>query len=121
MDGRLRHSFDYVHEFHDKKKHIPYRPKHRGNLTITYSAPYGLEPSLSGEFYGVRYVDTEENSETLSSYFLWKPRISKSFGARASASAFLSAEFYVGQDRYQIWRGYGLPDQTVDFGLTLKF
>jgi hypothetical protein len=76
MEGRVRQSFEYIHEFHDQEEHIPYRPKDRGSLTITYLAPFGLEPSLSGEFYGTRYVDTN-GEETLSEYVLWKPRISK--------------------------------------------
>ncbi len=118
VDGKVKHSFEYVHEEHDEE--IPYRPKDRGNSTITFFVPFGIELSLSGEFYGSRHVDTDESSEeTLSSYFLWKPRISKTFGKYASL--FVMAEFYVGQDDYQIWKGYGLPDQTVDFGLTLKF
>ncbi len=118
MNGRIKQSFEYVHEEHDEE--IPYRPEDRGNSTITFFVPFGLELSLSGEFRGARHVDTDESSdETLSSYFLLKPRISKTFGKYASV--FVMAELYFGDDDYQIWEGYGLPDQTVDFGLTLKF
>ena len=124
MDGRIKQSFEYVHEEHDEE--IPYRPKDSGTSTVTFFAPFGLELSLSGEFYGTRYVGADgtndangNGEEALSSYFLWKPRISRTFGKYASL--FVMAEFYVGQDDYQIWKGYGLPDQTVDFGLTLKF
>jgi hypothetical protein len=118
IGGRVKQSFEYIHEFHDQKEFIPYRPRDRGRLTITYFAPFGLEPSLSGEFYGTRYVDAS-GKETLSGYFLWKPRISKTFGKYASV--FLAAEFYAGRDEYQVWEGYKLPSQIVDFGLTLKF
>jgi len=128
MDGRVKQNFEYIHESHHLvtrnaspvtgEEHIPYRPRDRGSLTITYFAPFGLEPSISAEFYGTRYVDTS-GKETLSSYALWKPRLSKTFGKYASV--FLAAEIYSGQDEYQLWRGYKLPDQIVDFGLTLKF
>lgn len=120
LDGQVKQSLEYVHEEHDED--IPYRPTDRGVLTVTVFAPHGLELSLSGEFHGVRHVDavlTENSEETLSSYFLIKPRISKTFGQYASF--FLTAGFYVGDDDYQIWKGYGLPNQTVDLGLTLKF
>jgi hypothetical protein len=118
IDGRVKQSFEYIHEFHDQKEYIPYRPRDRGGLTITYFAPFGLEPSLSGEFCGTRYVDTS-GKNTLSGYSLWKPRISKTFGKYVSV--FLAAEFYVGRDDYQIWRGYELPSQIVDFGLKLVY
>lgn len=120
LNGQVKQSFEYVHEEHDED--IPYRPRDRGVLTVTVFAPRGVELSLSGEFHGERHVDavsTENDEETLSSYFLIKPRISKTFGKYASF--FLTAGFYVGDDDYQIWKGYGLPDQTVDLGLTLKF
>ncbi len=121
MGGRIEQSLEYVHEEHDED--IPYRPKDKGVLTVTVFAPHELELSLSGEFHGVRYVDVDEatgsGGETLSSYFLLRPGISRTFGKYASL--FLMAEFYVGQDDYQVWERYGLPDQTVDFGLTLKF
>jgi hypothetical protein len=118
MDNRLKPSFEYTHESHDDQK-IPYRPQDRGALTVKYLAPYGLEPSLSGEFYGTRYTKEGTDGDSLSGYFLWKPRISKTFGRYASV--FLSAAIYTGEDDYQLWKGYQLPRQTVDFGLTLKF
>jgi len=123
MDGRVKQNFEYIHESSPgltggQIEYIPYRPKDKGSLNITYFAPFGLEPSLSGEFYGTRYVDTN-GEETLSSYSLLRPRISKTFGRYASV--FLAAEIYFGQDDYQLWKGYELPDQIVDFGLTLKF
>jgi hypothetical protein len=119
LDGRIKQSLEFIHEEHDQE--IPYRPNDRGLLDVTCLAPFGLELSLSGEFCGVRYVSADggDEAETLSSYFLWKPRISRTFGKYATV--FLMAEFYVGQDDYQVWKGYELPDQTVDFGLTLKF
>jgi outer membrane cobalamin receptor len=117
--GRMEQSLEYIHEEHDQE--IPYRPEDRGRLTVTCFAPLELELSVSGEFYGTRYVDVKDGdeTETLSSYFLWKTRVSRTFGKYASL--FVMAEFHVGQDDYQVWRGYGLPDQTIDFGLTLKF
>jgi hypothetical protein len=118
MDNKLKPSFEYIHESHDDQK-IPYRPQDRGALTLKYLAPYGLEPSLSGEFYGIRYTKGGTDGDSLSGYFLWKPRISKTFGKYASV--FLSAGISTGEDDYQLWRGYELPGQIVDFGLTLKF
>lgn len=116
MDGRFKHSFEYIHEFHDRR--IPYRPKNKGNLTVTYLAPFGLEPSLSCEFYGVRNVD-KENDKSLSSYFLFRPWISRDFGK--NVNVFLTAAIYTGEDEYQIWEDYKLPEITADFGLKLKF
>ena len=117
LGGRVKHSLEYIHESHDQEKHIPYRPMDRGSLSVTYSAPFGLEVSLSGKFCGIRYVG--RNDETLSQYSLWEPRISKTFGKHATV--FLAAAFYAGRDDYQIWRKYGLPRRMVDFGLTLRF
>jgi hypothetical protein len=119
MDERLKSVVDYIHEFHDSGERIPYRPQDRGSLSIIYYAPFGFELSLSGEFNGIRYVRVEEESETLSSYFILSPRISKDFSRYASL--FLSAGFYIGEDDYQVWDGYKLPSQTIDFGLKLKF
>ncbi len=118
MDSKLKPSFEYTHESHDGQK-IPYRPRDMGALTLKYLAPFGLEPSLSGEFYGPRYTKGGTDGDSLSGYFLWRPRISKAFGKYASV--FLSAGIYTGEDNYQLWKGYELPSQVVDFGLTLKF
>lgn len=117
LGGRVKHSLEYIHEFHDQEENIPYWPKDRGSFSMTYSAPFGLEASLSGKFFGTVYVG--KNGESLSRYSLWEPRISKMFGEHASV--FLVAAFYAGRDDYQIWRKYGLPRRMVDFGLTLRF
>ena len=115
LDKRLKQNFEYVHEFPDEN--ILYRPKDKGVLNITYFASYDFDLSLSAEFYGLRYIN--EKDATLPGYFLWKPKISKSFGKNAKAS--LEFKFYTGKDGYQEWNGYSLPKNTVDFGLTVKF
>ena len=117
LNGRLKHSLEYIHESNDQDGHIPYRPMDKGIMSITYLAPFGVEVSLAGKFCGTRYVGI--NDETLDKYSLWEPRISKTFGERASA--FLSATFYAGSDEYQVWRKYGLPRRMLDFGLTLRY
>ena len=122
LDGLLEGSLEYIHEEHDQD--ITYRPKDRGRLNVTLLAPLEIELSLSGDFYGIRYTALDESGdgiseESLSSYFLLKPRISRAFGKYASV--FLMGAFCIGDDDHQIWEGYGLPDQTIDFGLTLKF
>ncbi len=118
IDDKLKQSIEYTHESDDQEEHIPYRSKDKGSFALTYYAPVGLELSLVAEFHGTRYVDTVDD-KTLSSYFLLKPRVSKTFGRYASV--FLGAEFCVGKDDYQIWEDYILPSQIVDFGLTLRF
>ena len=115
LNELLKQSFEYVHEFPDEN--ILYRPKDKGALKLTYFAPQDFELSLSAEFYGTRYVN--EKDETLPSYFLWKPKISKPFNKNTEAS--LTFEFYTGKKDYQVWNGYGLPKSTVDFGLMIKF
>lgn len=115
LDERLKQNFEYVHEFPDEN--ILYRPKDKGVLNITYFASYDFELSLSAEFYGLRYIN--EKDATLPGYFLWMPKISKSFGKTAKAS--LEFKFYTGKDDYQEWNRYSLPKNTVDFGLTVKF
>jgi hypothetical protein len=115
LDERLKQNFEYVHEFPDEN--ILYRPKDKGVLNITYFASYDFELSLSAEFYGLRYIN--EKDAALPGYFLWKPKISKSFGKNAKVS--LEFKFYTGKDDYQEWNGYSLPKNTVDFGLTVKF
>jgi hypothetical protein len=116
-NGRLKHSLEYVRESNNQDEQIPYRPKDSGRLSLTYSAPYGLEFSLAGKFCGTRYVG--RGDETLSRYSLLEPRISKTFGRYTSV--FISAAFYAGLDDYQIWRLYELPRRTVDFGLTIRY
>lgn len=115
LDERLKQKFEYVHEFHDEN--ILYRPKDKGVLTISYLVPHDFELSLLAEFYGMRYVNQEDTS--LSDYFLWKPKISRSFGKNADVS--LTFEFYTGKDDYQVWKGYSLPQNTVDLGLVIRF
>lgn len=123
MDGKIEHILEYTHEEHDQN--IPYRANDSAYTAISLFAPLGIELSLSGEFYGARYVKIDEadgdgeDMETLSSFFLLKPRISKTFGKYLTL--FVMAELFIGDGDYQIWKGYKLPDQTVDFGLTLKF
>jgi hypothetical protein len=62
-------------------------------------------------------VNQEDTS--LSDYFLWKPKVSKSFSKNAEAS--LTFGFYTGKDDYQVWKGYSLPKNTVDLGLVIRF
>ena len=73
--------------------------------------------SIAGDVYGKRKVDTKD-SDPLSLYFLLRPGISKTFGKHASV--FVKSEIHVGKDEYQVWKGYELPERTVDFGLTVK-
>ncbi|MBD3182012.1 hypothetical protein GF312_06960 [Candidatus Poribacteria bacterium] len=117
---RLKHNVEYIQEFHQQENdiNIPYRPNNKGLLGFTYEAPLGLEFSVDGEFWGIRYTELN-GEETLPGYFLVKPGISKSFGKYAKV--FASSQFYFGEDKYQIWKEYGLPDWMIDLGLVLKF
>lgn len=117
FQDRLMQRVDYVHEIQNEDELILYRPKDKGIFSVEYSTPYELNLSLSAEFYGTRYVN--KAGKKLSSYMLWKPRISKSFNKNAEAS--LVFGFYVGKDDYQIWDGYKLPKTTVDLGVTARF
>lgn len=116
LEGKLKQNLQYIYESHDVK--IPYRPKNKGNIVLTYLAPYDIEPSIAVEFYSRRYVGSDSD-ESLSNYTLWKPKISKAFGKYASA--FISAGIYSGKDKYQVWNDYELPSFIMDFGASLRF
>ena len=117
LNDQLKQSIDYVHEIQNKDEFILYRPKDKGVFAIEYMAPYELKLALSAELYGTRYIN--KAGKKLSSYMLWKPKITKSFNKNAEAS--LALEFYGGKDDYQIWNGYKLPKNTVDLGVTVRF
>jgi hypothetical protein len=116
LDGRLKQSIEYVHEFYGKDKYVPYRPENKGLLNITYLAGNELEFSLLAELFGIRRISDDEN---LPRYLLWKPKVSKSFWKNAEAS--ISLGLYTGSGDYQILKGYALPKQTLDFGLSVRF
>jgi len=116
LNDKLKQSIEYVHEFYDQDEYVPYRPENKGVLSIAYLATNELELSLIGELYGPRQIN---ENEKLPRYFLWKPKITKSFGKNAEAS--LALEFYAGSGDYEILKGYALPKQTMDIGLTIRF
>ncbi|HGJ65361.1 TPA: hypothetical protein ENS27_08235 [bacterium] len=116
LDGRLKQSIEYVHEFYGKDKYVPYRPENKGLLNITYLAGNELEFSLVAELFGIRRIGDDEN---LPRYLLWSPKVSKSFWK--NAEAFISLGLYAGSGDYQILKGYALPKQTLDFGLSVRF
>lgn len=131
ISNQLKNDFHFIHESYNVK--IPYRSRNRGTITLTYFAPSDFELSLSAEFFSRRYTkeDTNdlntdvpyENTTTddgsLPSYILWKPKITKKFGKYTSA--FLTLGLYTGSEKYEIWKGYELPKQTVDVGVKFKF
>lgn len=117
LNGKFNNKMEYIHEFHDKEDQIFYRSRDKGSIIIAYLIGSYTDVSLTAEFNGPRYINSE--GDELPSYFMLKPKISRSFGKNAVAS--LQLGLYFSDDKLQLWREYNIPNRTVDFGLTLKF
>jgi len=110
-----------VHFTHEIQKpqsgeHIPYRPSDRLTLGISYLMANELQLDFEGELYGKRYID-KAKEDSLPAYFLWKPKVSRTFGKYTTA--FISAQFSSRQ--YELLKGYELPRYVTDFGVSVKF
>lgn len=120
----LNASTQFTHEFQEPQdnKHILYRPEDTLSLSLSYSTPKGFRFDITGEAKGPRYFvsrngDDSSLDDTLPAYFLWKPKLSQTFGEYITA--FIGGQFSVG--RYERLKNYKLPQQIVDFGVSLKF
>ncbi|MGQ9607832.1 MAG: TonB-dependent receptor [bacterium] len=117
LNGKFNNKVEYIHEFHDQEDRIFYRPKDKGSIITGFTIGSSVNMSLTAEFNGPRYINAE--GDKLSSYFMLKPKISRSFGKNAIAS--LQLGLYFSDNELQLWREYKIPNRTLDFGLTLRF
>ena len=117
VTNRLELQLQYVHEFHYPRQgeNIAYRPEDLANLGVKYHISEDLRFALSGEFRGSRYAETVE---TLESYFLLKPKLSKTIGLYINA--FIGGTFTIGEYTL-LHEVYTFSKNHVDFGVELKF
>ena len=110
--------FQYIHEFHDPELevHIAYRPKDLLDLDLVYNFPMDFRIALGAELRGARHVDGTTD-ETVDSYLLVKPKLSKTIGGYVDA--FVGGAFAIGE--YQLLSGYELSQGNFDFGIELRF
>ncbi|HIE27791.1 TPA: hypothetical protein EYP66_10930 [Candidatus Poribacteria bacterium] len=112
-------SIQFTHEFQQPQgevERIPYRPQDIMSLNLSYSSPSGFGFNLTGEANGSRFYDLDSD-DTLPPYFLWRMRINQTFSQHITA--FIGGQFSSG--RYELLKGYELPQQAVDLGISLKF
>jgi hypothetical protein len=116
---KMKASMRFIHEFQQLKEegqYIPYRPQDTLSLSLSYSLPNGFGFNLVGEANGSRFYDLSSD-DTLPPYFLWQLKLSKIFSQYIRA--FIGGQFRSGDD--EILKGYKLPKQSVDFGISLEF
>ena len=112
-------SMRFTHEFQQPKEdgqYIPYRPQDKLSLSLSYFSPSGFGFNIAGEANGPRFYDLSFD-DTLPLYFFWKFKLSKIFSQYIMA--FIGGQFSSGN--YELLKGYELPKQAVDFGVSLKF
>ena len=121
---RLDLRFQYTHEAQDihegsvpeTDKKIPYRAADRINLDVVYHLPSEFHVMLKAELQGPRYVNMTTD-ETLKSYLLLRPKLSKTIGNYVDA--FVGGAFALGE--YRLLEMYELSQSNFDFGIELKF
>ena len=115
---RLDLRFQYTHEVSVPKtgEQIPYRAADRIDLDVVYHLPLEFHLALDAEFQGPRYIDTMTD-ETLKSYLLLKPKLSKTVGSYVDV--FIGGAFAIGE--YRLLEMYELSQTNFDFGIELKF
>ena len=115
---RLDLRFRYTHEVSMPAmgEQIPYRSADRIDLDAVYHLPSEVHVALKAELQGPRYVDMMTD-ETLKSYLLLKPKLSKTIGGYINA--FVGGAFAVGE--YRLLEMYELSQRNFDFGIELKF
>jgi hypothetical protein len=114
LDGHLQ----FTHEFHepDVGTQLAYRPEDTLNLSVAYDIPRAFRMQLGSEFQGRRHVDATTD-QTLDSYLLLKPKLSRTFAEHVDV--FVSGAFAIGE--YALLDGYELSPNHVDFGVELRF
>ena len=117
ITNRLELQLQYVHEFHrpQQAENIAYRPEDLVNLEVVYHISTDFRFELGGEFRGPRYVET---GETLESYFLFMPKLSKTIGVYVDA--FIGGTFAVGEYAL-LHQDYIFSQNNFDFGVELNF
>ncbi len=115
---RLDLRFQYIHEVHKPEvgEQIPYRPTDLIDLDLVYHLPTDFRVTLGAEFQGAKHVDGTTD-ETLGSYLLLKPKLSKTIGNYVDA--FVGGAFAIGD--YLLLQGYELSQGNFDFGIELRF
>ena len=117
VTNRLELQLQYVHEFHYplQGENIAYKPEDLANLGFRYHISEDFRFALSGEFRGPRHV---ELAETVGSYFLLKPKLSKTIGLYINA--FIGGTFAIGEYTL-LHEVYTFSKNHLDFGVELKF
>ena len=118
ITNRFEAQVRYTHEVHKPEigEWIAYRPNDLVDLNATLHLPADFHIELRGEFRGSRHLD-EASDRTLEHYFLLKPKISKII--ENHVGLFVGGNFAIGP--YTLLDGYELAQDSLDFGLELKF
>ncbi len=118
ISDRFDVRFQYTHELHHPKEgeYIAYRARNLMDVEVAYHLPKDFRIELGGEFRGARHIDSMTD-ETLKSYFLLKPKLSKALGGYTDA--FVGGTFAIGE--YALLQGYELSKNNFDFGIELRF
>ena len=114
---RLKLQLQYIHELHypQQSDYIAYRPEDLVNLGVELRMSGDLRFQLDGEFRGPRFV---EKDETMESYFLLKPKLSKTIGAYIEA--FIGGTYAIGEYAV-LHQDYTFSQNNFHFGVELKF
>ena len=118
ITDQLEAQLQYTYEVHKPKvgEWIAYRPNSFIDLDVAYHFPGDFHLELGGEFRGVRHVN-EMTDQTLESYFLLRPKVSKII--EDYVGVFVGGSFVIGT--YALLEGYELSQDNFDFGIELRF
>lgn len=99
---------------------VPFIPEHEVDMGLTFFIPdIGVEGELAGKFVSDQFSDRQGSSDfLLDEYWLWRAKISKTFGRHFSVFATVDNIFDV---RYETRRGYYLPGTSFAIGGAARF
>ena len=101
------------------EEELPYSPKHKVDIGLSYSPDFGLSLDIFGTYIGERhYYDNSNVQHALGGYFIWNLRLAQRFLKHWEASLSIENVF----DRnYQEEEGYPLSGRTFLFNLKAIF
>lgn len=124
ISGRLSHTYLDTYDRNPSflgraEEELPYVPKHKVDIELSYFTEFGLSFDLLGSYTGKRhYYDNNNIQYALGGYFVWNAKVSQRFLKHWEASFSIENIF---DKNYQEEEGYPLAGRTLFFNLKARF